>query len=419
MKCTKFHYLILLVSIILLSCTKPNSPTGYVGIVITEDVEYPNIWFEIPNATEPYEGTINVQVHYEDLFGVSFASFFVNDEQFYSGDWHPDYHGFNVNTTNYNQNIVITALVSDEFGNISYAGPDTLSIVKPAIEIIEHDVLTGADIGRIIYDESQEYNWLCTDLGLIKTDLNNIWEVFNTTNCGILNDLVHDVLILDDLLLVATEHGLCSFDGSNWVEVFENPYNHAVLSVEKGIDDIIWAGTEIGLYKYTGTEFEYMYLDPNHFHVEDIYEIKNSEAGEPHFASSIGLFRSEDNVNFIEVTNYDDYFYSFDFSTDFGIWYIYDYWQTRLKSTSGYNPKNEIEDITGFTLHPNKLFVDSRNYVWVTISEGLIKFDGFLWTFYNHENTDLPDCGLNYITEDDLGNIYISTNDGKILKLML
>ncbi|MCK4696450.1 MAG: hypothetical protein KAT74_11835, partial [Candidatus Cloacimonetes bacterium] len=92
---------------------------------------------------------------------------------------------------------------------------------------------------------------------------------------------------------------------------------------------------------------------------------------------------------------------------------------TRLNTTSGYNPKNDIEDITGFTLHPNKLFIDSRNYVWVTISEGLLKFDGFLWTFYNHENTDLPECGLNYITEDNYGNIYISTNDGKLIKLIL
>ena len=414
------NYFILLISILLLSCTKPNSPTGYIGVVVVEDIEYPKIWFEIPNAAEPYEGTINVQVHYEDIFGVSYASFYVNNEQFFSGDWHSDYHGFNVNTTNYDNNIVITALVSDEFGNISYAGPDTLSIIKPVIEVIENDVLTGANIGRIIFDESQDNTWLCTDIGLIKTDLNNNWEVFNTSNCDILNNLVHDVLILDDnLLFVGTEHGLNSFNGINWVEEFENPYNHAVLSLEKGNDEIIWTGTEIGLYKYDGLEFEYMYLIPNHYFSEDIFEIKISEDGVPHFATSEGLFRLDNDNNFTEISGYDEYHYSFDFSLDFGIWYIYyNHCETRLYTTSGYHPENDIEAITGFSLHPHKVFVDSRNYVWVTISEGLLKFDGELWTYYNHENSDLPECTLNYIAEDNNGNILISSDDGKIVRVL-
>lgn len=408
-----FIIIIVISSIILISCTKLNTPTGFVGVEVVEDIEQPKIWFEISDYPEPYEGAIQVQVHYSDFFGVSYAQFYVNGEQQYSSDWHPDYHGFNVNTTNYEDSIIITALVEDEFGNVNNAGPDTLLVRKPEIEIIENEALNGAEIGRLVFDESKTNMWLCTDIGLVKTNLLDYWQVFNTSNSNIQHNQVNDVItISDNLIYVGTGYGLCSFDGNNWTQEFEYPFGYPILSLEKGDDNLIWVGTNHRLYQYDGSSYENMQIN---YDMDEVYEIKKSKDGVYYFGIAGGLFELDDNGDFILISRRDEDLSSFDFSNDLGIWYVCDEW---LETTSGYYPENELRDIIGDFLNPRKVFVDSRNTVWVTIDEGLLKYKGELWSYYNHLNSDLPNCYLNYIVEDIDGNILITTNDGKIVKIL-
>ncbi len=62
-----------------------------------------------------------------------------------------------------------------------------------------------------------------------------------------------------------------------------------------------------------------------------------------------------------------------------------------------------------------KIFQDSRGYIWIATQDGLNRYDGFAFTFFNHETTNpksISDNFINEISEDRNGNIWVGTRNG-------
>jgi ligand-binding sensor domain-containing protein len=73
-----------------------------------------------------------------------------------------------------------------------------------------------------------------------------------------------------------------------------------------------------------------------------------------------------------------------------------------------YNPPNG--HVTG------SVAFDSENNTWVPTDNGLAKFDGENWTFFNISTSQIPTNSLNSVTIDADDVIWIGTNDGGIVK---
>jgi len=56
--------------------------------------------------------------------------------------------------------------------------------------------------------------------------------------------------------------------------------------------------------------------------------------------------------------------------------------------------------------------IDKYDNVWIGRRSGLIKFDGFNWTFYTIENSGVPFGQVNFIVIDYKNNKWIGTEDG-------
>jgi len=413
-----YKLLVLILFSFLLSCTEVPSSTGLIGVEITEDIEKPKLWIDIPNAEEPYEGTIEIYLYYKDFSGIDSSTLYINNIAMSSNGWNGINRKYIVNTSNYNNVMGVSASATDNFGNTTNIEPVIYNLRKPEIEVYDNSDLEGIDIGRIILDESQNYYWLCTSGGLIKTDFVNLWEKYDTSNSDIISNQVYDIMFIEsNTIWVGTDSGICTFDGNMWSEI-ESPSNGDILSIVKQDNNLIWVGTSFGLYTYNGLEYEYMNFEPNHVCWETINDIKIDIDGVPYFATDDGLYKWIVNETFIETTNHNYDYLNFDFMPNLGRWYLYysyNNYQVRISTSYGYNPTDDIEEIMDSNFNPRKLLIDSSNCVWLTTSGGLLKYKNNLWTFYDHENSDLPDCELNYISEDANGNILIGSDDGKIV----
>lgn len=84
--------------------------------------------------------------------------------------------------------------------------------------------------------------------------------------------------------------------------------------------------------------------------------------------------------------------------------------------------QNEITDFSQYTIDDGLsqsviqcLFQDTKGYIWIGTQNGLNKFDGYLFTKYNHNNVDTNSISDNWIfsiVEDKEQNLWIGTKRG-------
>src|SRR6187549_529855 len=67
-------------------------------------------------------------------------------------------------------------------------------------------------------------------------------------------------------------------------------------------------------------------------------------------------------------------------------------------------PSNNITDV----------ILDASGNKWMTSDNGLVKFDGVLWTVYNTSNSALPTNNLLNLKMDGSNNFWISSASGLI-----
>ena len=67
------------------------------------------------------------------------------------------------------------------------------------------------------------------------------------------------------------------------------------------------------------------------------------------------------------------------------------------------------------------IIIDNNNNLWIsTIENGLIKYVDNNWTFYNEENSGLPDDKINCLKYDNINNtLWIGTDTQGVVMLDL
>ena len=109
-----------------------------------------------------------------------------------------------------------------------------------------------------IYLHGQDI-WAGTDYGLAKSNLNisnmqapESWVNYTTSNSNLLSNTIRSISSLRDDIFVATDLGVCKFDGTNWIVVNDGLISNwakkvNVLVVKNGT---LYAGTDAGGYQF-------------------------------------------------------------------------------------------------------------------------------------------------------------------------
>ena len=306
------------------------------------------------------------------------------------------------------------------------------------------------------------------------------WEVYNSENSPLPYNQVNDLsLDLENNLVIGTEYGAAKLTNNQTWEVFFDEGEGMGLSsniikyIDTDLNNNIWACSPDGI-SIIHTDYTYSYLNmnntdlPSNFTkslffenenrtwigttsglilIEDenwnifdflgltnitsnhITKIIKHPTSETIFFGTLngGLvtynneftFFNNDNSQLLDNTIRDLYFDENEnliMTTTFaglGVW-------TNTNSWVWFNSQTN-PSLPFFINSLGDLIIDNSNNIWLTtIESGLIKYSNNNWTFYNSENSSLPEDEINCIAYDDINNqLWIGTQSSGIASMNL
>lgn len=308
--------------------------------------------------------------------------------------------------------------------------------------------------------------WIGTENGLAKFDGTN-WTVYTTQNSQIPNDTITTIgFDSQNNVWLGTMNGLAKFDGTNW-QIFNTSNSELLYNKIKKVavdnSDNIWIGTGWDIiYKYTGNEWIVTNVETSFGHstgrqVSDI-EIDNfgnvwtcfHQGWLFKFDGNNWTFYNSENSGLLGGgTNNESNLSEIDFDTNNDLWIGYS-WSNRMqkyngtewfdyelesyaltslyvsedniiwmgkvgsysglyKSTDGISLQNiKLESEWLRDSHIIDIDADNNGNLWIASSNGLTKYDGLNWIFFNAENSDIPQNWIKDIEIDNYGNIWLA-----------
>lgn len=222
--------------------------------------------------------------------------------------------------------------------------------------------------------------WVATFSGLFKYD-GNTWVNINTTNSNIpSNELISVTIAADSSIWVGTYNsGVGRMYSNNWQSYNINSglCSDLINFIRCDYSNVIWLGTSYGcLMKFQNNNWSAIGSGPFMQSIQlDVKSFADDKNGN-HWVS--GYHFNEGNI----LAKFKDTNWTFFDSTHIGFSPFYSY---------------------------NGIAVDSNNIVWLTSKQGLIKFDGNLWTLYDSSNSPIP---ANWF-----GIVKIDRSNNKIMSL--
>ena len=303
------------------------------------------------------------------------------------------------------------------------------------------------------------------------------WTIYNVSNSPLPYNQVNDIALdINNNLIIGTEYGLATFNNyEDWNIYFDEGENlglisNIVKSIEINLNNDIWACGPDGVsiihandnWSYLNTSnsdlpsnfvrsilFEddtktwigstggLVLIENNIWNIYDfgaiagifsnnITKIIKHPSNESVFIGTLngGLVNYNNDFTFLNNTNSElldntivdlvfDTNENLIMTTPFGGLGVLSSTNSWIWFNSETNPSlpffiNSLGDIS----------IDNNNNLWiVTIEDGLIKYSNNNWTFYNTENSNIPDNNINCITYDNINNcMWIGTEtEGVVL----
>ena len=241
--------------------------------------------------------------------------------------------------------------------------------------------------------------WICTTNGVSVLEYDSsmgsisseLWSYINTENSNITSNMVRTILFDNEITWLGTTSGLCKIENGNWElynfetqNIFSNNIKKIIQNSET---DNIYIGTVNGGYQiYNNTTFE---------------AFNNLNSGL--LDNTINDFVFDDANNLI-ITSPSA---GLEILTSSGNWLVFN---------SETNP-----ELPFYINSLNKIIVDNNNNLWIsTFENGLIRYSNNTWTFYNEENSGLPDNKINCLKYDEVLNyLWIGTDTMGVVLLDL
>lgn len=226
--------------------------------------------------------------------------------------------------------------------------------------------------------DAQGKIWFGTEgKGIIIKDDTNFVQI-NTTNSGLLNDTIYDILFHGSKTFVATHRGLSVRDSiGNWTNMpnystgANGLWNPQCLDLFFDNNNNLWVGTYYGLSKWDGDTSFTTYLSSNGMADDWVKKITQDNAGNIWVANGSGISKF-DGTTFTAYTS------------------------------SGSISLIPYSDI-------NCLEFDNNNNLWVGTEEhGVMKYNGNIWTVYNTSDGLPLSCFVFSVGTDSQGSIWTS-----------
>jgi ligand-binding sensor domain-containing protein len=216
-------------------------------------------------------------------------------------------------------------------------------------------------------------SYSCPDV-LIKYNDNN-YTIYHPINLNLINyNLTTIAIDNSDNIWLGTNHGLMKFDGTNWDTLnWSLNFNITKIYID---NNIIWAGTPEGLIKKD--ENVWSILDKNNSGLPDNYinDIVRDFNNNLWVCTSKGLAKFHDNI-----------------------------WETFTTKNSPLSSD-----------YISSIVVDSSNNKWIG-TLGLMKYDDIEWKLFDNYNSPLKDYYILKLSLDKYQNIWMFTNNSEIFVL--
>lgn len=220
--------------------------------------------------------------------------------------------------------------------------------------------------------------WLGTLGGLVKWDGTN-WTTYNTSNSGLLRDIITDVDISSTGEVWAANYnrGVVSYNGINTWSVYNTTNSglvgNSMASMTIDSNDVKWIGTFSGLSVFDGSTWTNYHVSNSGLPDNDVRELDfdaNGNAWIPTWGGGVAKF---------DGTN----------------WTTYNFNNSPL-------PSDNVPVVR----------VDAAQNIWMGTTIGLAKFDGTNWTVFDNLNSPLPTNDIRALEFNDNGEVFIGTRQG-------
>ncbi len=236
--------------------------------------------------------------------------------------------------------------------------------------------------GNVITDIASKGNilWIATSGGLVKYDKLTTQSIFlNKGNSGLPRN---EMMALDvdptGNLWIVTEAGLNEYDGLNWslYDTSNGLPNISIHDVAIDQNGMKWIASSFGLITFDGNFWNVYDTSNSNISSQSVMRVFISPTGEKWMTTYAGMER-------FDGTN----------------WTLYDY---NVAPYSFYNA-------TDVEFNGNDVFVATHGDF--SQGEGLVKFDGNMWTDYTPLNSGLPYSRVECLDSDNSGNLWMGNFD--------
>jgi len=234
--------------------------------------------------------------------------------------------------------------------------------------------------------------WVCGPDGISIINTDNSYSYLNNTNTDLPSNFTKSLFFeSENKIWIGTTGGLVLFDNTNWtvfdfLGITNITSNHITKIIQHPSNETIFFGTLNGGLVTYNNEFTF-------------YNNDNSQL----LDNTIRDLYFDENENLIITTTF----------AGLGVWSNTNSW---IWFNSEINPSlpffiNSLGDIS----------IDNSGNIWLaTMEDGLIKYVNNNWTFYNSENSNLPENEINCITYDNINNqLWIGTQTAGIVSMNL
>ena len=258
-------------------------------------------------------------------------------------------------------------------------------------------------IGNDIINIQKNINgdvWICTTNGISILDYNvslgelvyENWSYLNTNNSEMPSNMARTILFENTgKTWIGTTAGLAIIENNTWdIQTFETEgifSNNIKKIIQKPNTPDVYIGTlNGGFYSWDGDTFNYW---------------NNTNSGLTDNTINDFIFDSVNNLIIASPSA------GLEVYTSSNNWIL-------LNSTT--NP-----ELPYFINSLQNIVIDNDNNLWIsTMENGLIKYKDTNWTFYNEENSGLPDNKINCLKYDELFNLlWIGTETMGVVMLDL
>ena len=237
--------------------------------------------------------------------------------------------------------------VNNKYGVELYNKSNSILASDSIIEVVEEGFGGKIYVGTI-------------GAGIYVKDGNN-WSNLRSTNSGLLNDTIYDMIFRNNKLYIGTNFGLSIYNGTSFTNFIYNGTNglsnRNIICLYMDNNDTLWAGTWWGVNKFDGNNSFTAYLPSDGMLSYDIQKITQDTLGNYWFLHTGG-----NASNTIGLTKYD--------GTNFTT--------TTANGSLGSIPYSDLTSME----------FDSDNNLWLgTEYHGALKFDGSFWKAYDLSNS--------------------------------